>query len=96
MIKVAEKTTVVFQVAIDGIREAVGVNVIAVGLIVLFVAWIVDQQSIGSGRTTNDNAIHGVGLMFRAFEVSVFFIMEVAEREEWNPSALIMAHAMNK
>jgi hypothetical protein len=51
----------------------VGVDAIAIGLVVLFVAWIVDQQSIGSGRTTNDNAIHGMVLMFRAFEVSVFF-----------------------
>ncbi len=73
-----------------------GFDAIAVGLIVLFVVRIVGQQSIGSGRTTNDNAIHGVGLMFGAFEVSVFFMMEVAEREEWNPSVLIMAHSMNK
>ncbi len=48
MIKGAEKTTVVFQVAIDGTREAVGVDAIAIRLVVMFVAWIVDQKSVGS------------------------------------------------
>ena len=44
----AEKTTVVFKVSIDGTREAVRVNAIAIWLVVLFVAWIVDQKSVGS------------------------------------------------
>ena len=38
----AEETTIVFQVPIDGSREMVGVNLIAIGFVVLFVAWIVD------------------------------------------------------
>ena len=48
MVTRAEKTTVTFQVAIDGTREAVGVNAIAIRLVVLFVAWSVDQKSVGS------------------------------------------------
>ena len=38
----AEETTIVFHVPIDGSRETVGVNPIAIGFVVLFVAWIVD------------------------------------------------------
>jgi hypothetical protein len=38
----AKETTIVFYVPIDGSRETVGVNPIAIGFIVLFVAWIVD------------------------------------------------------
>jgi len=38
----AEETTIVCQVPIDGSREMVGVNPIAIGFVVLFVAWIVD------------------------------------------------------
>ena len=75
-IKGAEETTIVFEVAIDGTREAVGVDAIAIRLVVLFVARIIDQESIGSGRTTNDYAIQGVSLMFRAFEISVFLMVE--------------------
>jgi hypothetical protein len=37
----AEETTIVFHVPIDGSRETVGVNPIAIGFVVLFVAWIV-------------------------------------------------------
>ncbi len=48
MVKRAEKTTVIFQVTIDGTREVVGVDGIAIRLVVLFVAWIVDQKSDGS------------------------------------------------
>ncbi len=48
MVKRAEKTTIIFQVAINGTREAVGVDRIAIRLVVLFVAWIVDQKSVGS------------------------------------------------
>ena len=47
-VKRAEKTTVIFQVAIDRTREAVGVDAIAIRLVVLFVAWIVDQKSVES------------------------------------------------
>jgi len=38
----AEETTIVFQVPIDRSREMAGVNPIAIGFVVLFVAWIVD------------------------------------------------------
>jgi LDH2 family malate/lactate/ureidoglycolate dehydrogenase len=38
----AEQTTIVFHVPIDGSREMVGVNPIAIGFVVLFAAWIVD------------------------------------------------------
>ena len=45
---------------------------------------------------TNDNVILCMGLMLGVFEVPVFFVMEVAEREKGNPSPLIMANTMNK
>jgi len=48
VVRRAEKITVVFKVSIDGTREAVRVDAIAIWLVVLFVAWIVDQKSIGS------------------------------------------------
>ncbi len=36
-----------------------------------------------------------MGLVLGAFEVSVFLVMEVAKREEWNPHPLVMANPMN-
>ena len=37
-----------------------------------------------------------MGLVLGAFEVTVFLVMEVAKREEWNPRTLVMANPMNK
>ncbi len=94
--KGAEKTTIIFHVTIDRTREAVGVNAIAIRLVVLFVAWVVHQQSIGRGRTTNNNSNHRMGLMFGTFDIAVLFVVEIAEQEKWNPRPLVMANSMNQ
>jgi hypothetical protein len=44
--QVAEKTTVIFDVGIDGCGEAVRVYRVTVQLIVLLILWVVDQKSI--------------------------------------------------
>ncbi len=43
----------------------VGINFIAVGLVIALVPWVVDEYGIQCGRSTEDNAVHGVGLRFR-------------------------------
>jgi hypothetical protein len=95
-IKRTEETTIVLEVPIDGSREAVGVDSIAIGFVVLFVAWIIDEEGIRSRGTPNDNAIHGVSLMFGPFDVAVLLMMEIAKRKERNPRPLVMANAMDE
>jgi hypothetical protein len=34
--------------------------------------------------------------MFGTFDVAIFFVMEIAKREERNPRPLIMANAMDE
>ena len=79
-----------------GSREAVGVDSIAIGFVVLFVAWIIDKEGIRSRGTPNDNAIHGVSLMFGPFDVAVLLMMEIAKRKERNPRPLVMANTMDE
>ncbi len=45
----------------------------------------------------DDDAIHSVGLMFRTREISIFCVMKVvAQREQRDPRAFVVANIMNK
>ncbi len=59
-----EETTIVFNVSIDGCREVVKVDAVTVGLVVLPISWVVDHESIGCRGTPNNDAVHGVRLVF--------------------------------
>ncbi len=37
-----------------------------------------------------------MGLMFGTFHVAILLVVEVANREKWNPRSLIMANPMNE
>jgi hypothetical protein len=96
MKEATEETAVVLNVGIGQPRKTVGVHPVTVGLVVLFVPWIVDQESIGSWQATNNNPIHCMGLVLGALEVVVPLMVEITQREKGNPSALVVADAMNE
>ncbi len=58
--KAAKEASIIFDVQIGRPRETVGINPITVRLIILAIPRIVNQESIGSGRTADDNAIHSM------------------------------------
>jgi hypothetical protein len=72
----------------------VGIHPVTVGFVVLFVLWIIDHESIGSWRATDNSPIHCMGLVLGALEIAVLLMVEITQREKGNP--LVVANAMNK
>ena len=61
-----EQTTVIFDGRINRTWEMIRVKTIAVGLVVLLVAWVINEESIGCWGLTNDDTIHCMSLMVRS------------------------------
>ncbi len=76
--KVAKEATVIFKTRVNQHRKVIRINPIADGLVVLFVAWVVDQQSMRSGTAADDNSVHGMGLMFRLLLITVAVVVKTA------------------
>jgi hypothetical protein len=91
-----EEATIVFHVGVNGGWKALGIELITIRLVVLLVPRIINQQSIRSGRLSNDNAIHCVSLMLGSFLIAITDMMKVAEGEYVYPSAFVMANTMDK
>jgi len=47
----------------------------------MLIPGVVDHNGIGHGRLSNNNTIHCVGLVLGTLDVTVFLVMEVADRE---------------
>jgi hypothetical protein len=94
--KAAKEASIIFDVRIGRPREMVGINRITVRLIILAIPRIVNQESIGSGRTAGDNAIHSMRLMLGALKVSITVMMEVAKGEYRDPCALVVTDSVNQ
>ncbi len=45
---------------------------------------------------TNDHTIHRVHHMIGTRILAIFFVMKIAQREEWSPSADIVANSVNQ
>jgi hypothetical protein len=96
MEKAHKLTTVILDGRIDQARETVWVQMVAVWLVILFVARVINQKSIQGWETANDDAVHRVCLVFGALDVAIFFMVEISQREKWNPGLLIMSNAVDK
>ncbi len=94
--KAAKETSIIFDVRIGRPWETVGINPITIRLIILAIPRIVNQESIGSGRTADDNAIHSMRLMLGALKVSAKVMMEVAKGEYQDPCALVVTDSVNQ
>jgi hypothetical protein len=94
--KAAKEASIIFDVPIGRPWEMVGINPITVRLIIVTIPRILNQESIGSGRTANDNAIHSMRLMLGALKVSVTVMMEVAKGEYRDPCALVVTNSVNQ
>ncbi len=94
--KAAKEASIIFDVRIGRTRETVGINPITVRLIIVAILRIVNQESIGSGRTADDNAIHSMRLMLGALKVSVTVMMEEAKGEYRDPCALVVTNSVNQ
>ncbi len=44
----------------------------------------------------NDNAVHCVCLVFGVLDIAILFMVEVSQREKWNPGPLTMSNAVDK
>ncbi len=44
----------------------------------------------------NDDAVHRVCLVFGALAIAVFFMVEISQREKWNPGPLVMSDAVDE
>jgi hypothetical protein len=76
--KVAEEATIIFNIRLDQHWKTIKINLIAAGLVILFVAWrVVYQPSIRSGRVAEDN-VHGMGLMFRLLLIAITVVVKIA------------------
>ena len=62
----------------------------------MLIPGVVDHDGIGRGRSSNNDTIHCVGLVLGTLDVTVFLVMEVADREYREPSSLIRAHTMDE
>ena len=91
-----KQTTVVFDGGINRTWETIWVKTIAVGLVVLFVAWVINEESIGCWGPTDDDTIHSVSLMVRSLLITIFVVVEECQGEDWDPCAFIMPNALNK
>ncbi len=91
-----EETANVLNVRVGQPRKTIGIHTVTGRLVVLFVPWIVDQESIGSWKKTDNNPIHCMGLVLGALEVAVPLMVEITQREKGNPSALVVADTMNE
>ncbi len=58
-----EKTTIIFNIRINRIRKSIRVNAVAVGLIVLLGARLIDKKGIRCSGAANNDANHSVGLI---------------------------------
>jgi len=94
--KAAKEASIIFDVRISQSQETVGINLITVRFIILAIPRIVNQESIGSGQTANDNAIHSMHLMLGELKVSVTVIMEVAEGEYRDQCAFVVTDSVNQ
>ena len=75
----AEEATVILEGRIEGTRNPVWINLVTVGLVELLVARVVYQDSIGCGRSTDDDAVHRVCLVLGASDIAIFVVMKVAD-----------------
>ncbi len=69
---------------------------ITVGIVELYITRVVYQECVRGGRSTNHNAIHGVGLVVGMLLVTVLFVMEITKGEQGNPSPFILANTMDE
>ena len=76
------------NLAIHRLWEIARENAAAVGFAVLLVLRIVDEKSIGGGRTSNDDATHGMSLVPGAFLIPILLVM--------NPCVFILAKPMDQ
>ncbi len=95
-IQQAEQPSIVLEICIVQTREAIGVNVVVVRFILLLVPWVIHEKSFQSRRTTDDDTVHCVSVMFRMFLIPILNVMKVTDREKGDPCALIVADTMNK
>ena len=92
----AEETTVIFNVRVNGTQKSIRVNAVAVRFVVLLGARVIEEEGIRCRGAANNDAIHSVGLMFRMEEIAILSVIKVAQREQRDPSAFVVANTMNK
>ncbi len=71
-------------------------NAVGVGLVVLFVPWVLDEEGIQSRQAADNDPVHCVSLVFRLQYIPIFLVMEVAEREDGYPSVGVMANTVDE
>ena len=91
-----EKPAIIFDGRISRCREPIRVKSVTIRLIILLVLRIVDEKGIRRRKPTNHNPVHGMGLVVGPLDVAIAFVMEESERENRDPSPLVMANAVDK
>jgi hypothetical protein len=91
-----KKAAIILDCGIDRRGDAVWVDLVTVGFIVMLIPRIEDENGIRCGGPTKNNAIHGVGLGLQTQGVAVFVVMEVTHGKEGKPSTRIWACTMDK
>jgi hypothetical protein len=95
--KAAEEATVIFDGWVCRTRKTLRIQAVAVWFIVLFISRVVHKESILCWGMTNNDAIHCVGLMLGALEITIVLVMKKAPQgEQWNPSALVVTNTMDE
>ncbi len=71
----------VLEIGVDGARDTMRIQTVAIGVVKLIASWIVHEQCVGVGATANNNAVHRVSLMFGTSHLAIFVVMKVTDGE---------------
>jgi hypothetical protein len=74
-----EKTVVVCEIWIDQSGKTVGVKPITIQFVELLIAWVLDHYCNRHSGALDNNTIHGVGLLPRLGDRSVFNVVKEAQ-----------------
>jgi hypothetical protein len=69
---------------------------VAVRLVILMCCVSYKQKEHLRSGTANKDAVNCVCVVFGALDDAVFFMVEVSQREKWNPGPLVMSNAMDE
>ncbi len=61
-----EQAAVILDGRVDGGRYPIRINLVAVGFVITLISWVIDENSVRSWGSSDNNAIHGVGLRLRS------------------------------